>query len=119
MEEIQEKDIQSEKTYHKEKKKSIEDKILLKQQELQNLRKAYAEEQKKEKKKWANIIIKPVKEEVEKLYEKDNMKKDVEVCAVLLYAIENYKSLLSNIEVEKYVIKEKIKIERVKSKESD
>lgn len=50
MEEIQEKDIQSEKTYHKEKKKSIEDKILLKQQELQNLRKAYAEEQKKKRK---------------------------------------------------------------------
>lgn len=47
------------------------------------------------------------------------MKKDVEICAVLLYAIKNYKSLLSNIEVEKYVIKEKIKIERVKSKESD
>lgn len=116
MEEIVKEEVAAEK---KEKRvRSLEEKILLKEKELEELKKNLAEKQKKEKTKWIGNILKPIKEELEKMYE-ENREQSLELCTSLLYALEDYKNLSEMVEIDKYVTwtKNKNRIVRVKQED--
>lgn len=74
---------------NKKKRLSFEEKIFLKEMEINDLKIALAMQLKKEKDSWIKDIFKILKPELEKIYNKDNTDLDLKITTCLLKTLEN------------------------------
>lgn len=82
-----------------------EEKIFLKQMEIDKLKEEAKEVEKKKKNSWVRQIVKVIKEDIEKYYgEEEN---DIKIASLILYALENYDELIEKVDETKYIKRNK------------
>lgn len=82
---------------NKKKRLSYEEKIFLKEMEINDLKIALAVQLKKEKDSWIKDIFKILKPELDKIYDKSNIDLDLKISTCLLRALERFDQ---NIEID-------------------
>lgn len=96
-----------------------EEKIFLKRLEIEELVKSSSQKEKKRKETWVKNISKVINPEILNFYdEKDT---DLKLASLIIFSLENYKEVLKNVDLNKYVIKnEKTgKLLRIKKREAE
>ncbi|MEG0515515.1 hypothetical protein [Cetobacterium sp.] len=82
-----------------------EEKIFLKQIEIDKLKEEAKEVEKKKKNSWVRQIVKVIKEDLEKYYgEEEN---DIKIASLIIYALENYDEFIEKVDETKYVKRNK------------
>lgn len=99
----------------KEKKQplSLRERIILDEYELKKKKLKLIEEDKKNRKKWANNIVAPVLEKLKKIYDDSKIQieesdLDMKLSAILIYALEN-QEMFSDINPDEFLLRNKNK----------
>ena len=99
----------------KEKKQplSLRERIILDEYELKKKKLKLIEEDKKNRKKWANNIVAPVLEKLKKIYDDSKIQieesdLDMKLSAILIYALEN-QEMFSDINPDEFLLRKKNK----------
>ena len=107
----------------KEKKQplSLRERIILDEYELKKKKLKLIEEDKKNRKKWANNIVAPVLEKLKKIYDDSKIQieesdLDMKLSAILIYALEN-QEMFSDINPDEFLLRNKNKKKKIKKGE--